>query len=189
MSLQHRQRGATLVVALVILVLLALLGMGAYQTSLTDQKASGNVQARNEALNAAQEAIETAISTRQFIADPANALTTPCGEANKYCTDYDRDGTPEYTTKLEPAPTCVTMKVIKVAELDLAASEDLGCAVGQGQQFGVAGADVSAGESLCASTVWQVTAEASSATSGAKVAVTQGVGVRVGTDEMSGACL
>ena len=189
MKLRSREQGATLVIALIILVLLALLGIGAYQTSITDQKASGNVQARTEALNAAQEAIETAISSRQFVVDPSNALTTPCEAPNTYCTDYDRDGTPEYRTRLMPAPTCVTMKVIKVVELDLSASEDLGCAVGQSQTFGVAGAAGSAGDSLCASTVWQVTAEASAVNGGAKVTVSQGVGLRVATDEMSGACL
>ena len=189
MTLRSRERGATLVVALIILILLALLGLSAYHTSVTDQKASGNVQARNEALNAAQEAIETAISSRQFVVDPANALTAPCGSANTYCTDYDRDGTPEYRTRLTPAPQCVTMKVIKVVELDLSASEDLSCAVGQSQQFGVAGAAGTAGDSLCASTVWQVTAEATAVNSGAKVTVSQGVGLRVSTDEMSGACL
>jgi hypothetical protein len=116
-------------------------------------------------------------------------LTTPCGAPNRFCTDYDGDGTPEYTTRLVPAPACVTMKVIKVAELNLASSEDLGCAVGQSQQFGVAGAALAAGDSLCAATVWQVTAEATAVTGGAKVTVSQGVGLRVSTDEMSGACL
>ena len=52
-----RQSGATLVVALVILVLLALFGLSAYQTSTTELKSSGNMQARDEALNAAQQAI------------------------------------------------------------------------------------------------------------------------------------
>jgi len=189
MRSRAHQQGTTLIVALIILVLLALLGLGAYQTSLTDLKISGNMQARNEALNAAQETIETVISSRQFVVDPANAVVTPCGEANTYCSDLNGDGVPEYRTRLSPAPACVTMKVIKVAELNLASSDDLGCAVGQSQQFGVAGLDASAGDSLCASTVWQVTAEASSETSGAKVTVSQGVGLRVGTDEMAGACI
>jgi Tfp pilus assembly protein PilX len=186
---QSRERGATLVVALILLVLLALLGLGAFQTSLTDLKVSGNMQARNEALNAAQETIETAISTRQFVADPANALATPCGAANTLCSDLNGDGMPEYRTRLQPIPACITMKVIKVVELDLAASEDLGCAVGQSQQFGVAGADVSAGDSLCASSLWQVTAETTAVTGGAKVTVSQGVGLRIATQEMSGACI
>jgi Tfp pilus assembly protein PilX len=189
MRSRAHQQGATLVVALIILVLLALLGLGAFQTSLTDLKASGNMQARNEALNAAQETIETVISSRQFVTDPANALALPCGEANTFCTDLDADGVPEYRTRLSPMPACVTAKVIKVAELNLTSSEDLGCAVGQSQQFGIAGLDAAASDSLCATTVWQVTAETTSDTSGAKVTVSQGVGLRVGADEMSGACI
>ena len=153
MTSRKRERGATLVIALVMLVLLALFGLSGYHTSVTDMKTSGNMQARTEALNAAQEAIETAISTAQFVTDPANALQTPCGAPNTFCTN----------------------------------TEDLGCAVGQAQHFGIAGAG--GGDSLCASTVWQVTAEASSPVSGAKVTVSQGVGIRIGVDDMASACL
>lgn len=190
MSARRSQRGATLVVALIMLVLLALLGMGAYRTSLTDQMASGNVQARNEALNAAQEAIEVAISSRQFVQDPANALTAPCGgEPNTYCTDLDRDGTPEYRTRLVPAPACTSMRVIQVVELDPGVAEDLSCVVGQAQNFGVSGAAAAAGDSICANTLWQITAEATAVSGGAKVTVSQGMGLRIATDEMAGACL
>jgi Tfp pilus assembly protein PilX len=185
---RNRQQGATLLIALVILVLLALLGLGAYRTSSTDLKASGNMQARTEALNAAQETIETVISTNQFVTDPANALATPCGEANTFCSDYDADGVAEYTTRLTPAPACVSVKVLKMSELDLSSAADLGCVVGQSQQFGVAGA-AGGGDSLCANSVWQITAEASSPASAAKVTVTQGVGIRVGVDDMAASCL
>ena len=184
----RRQRGMTLVIALIMLVLLALFGLSGYHTSVTDLKTSGNMQARTEALNAAQEAIETTISTPRFITDPANSLATPCGSANTFCTDYNADGVAEYTVRLEPAPTCVSKKVIKVLELNLDNAEDLGCSVGQSQQFGVAGAG-NAGDSLCANSTWQVTAEASSSVSNAKVTVSQGVGVRVGVDDVSASCL
>ena len=184
---RNRQQGATLLIALVILVLLGLLGLGAYRTSSTDLNASGNMQARTEALNAAQETIETVISTAQFVSDPANAVPAPCGAANTFCSDYDADGVAEYTTRLTPAPACVSVKVLKNTELDLTSASDIGCMTAQSQQFGVAGAVT--GDSLCANTVWQVTAEASSASSGAKVTVTQGVGIRVGVDEMTASCL
>ena len=186
MTLRSKQRGATLVVALVILVLLALLGLGAYNTSQTDLRASGNMQARTEALNAAQETIERTISTATFTSDPANALTSPCG-ANTYCSDLNNDGTPEYTTRLIPAPACVAVKPIKTVELDLGSQEDLSCVGGQSQQFGVSGA-VSA-DSLCANSVWNVTAESTANVSGAKVTVSQGVGIRVGVDDATTSCL
>ena len=52
---------------------------------------------------------------------------------------------------------------------------------------GVAGA--SSSDSLCSNTLWQITAESSSASSGAKMTVTQGVGIRVSVDDMASSCL
>ncbi|HYC46523.1 MAG TPA: PilX N-terminal domain-containing pilus assembly protein [Burkholderiales bacterium] len=187
MSRRSTQRGATLIVALVILVLLALLALGAYNTSTTELRTAGNSQARAEALNAAQEAIETTISTANFTSDPANAITTPCG-ANMYCSDLNNDGTADYTTRLTPVPSCVSVKVIKTTELDFSAAEDLTCVTSQSQLFGVAGANTG-GDSLCANTMWNVTAETTAAATGAKVTVSQGVGIRIGADETAASCL
>lgn len=184
-----RQRGATLVVALVMLTLLALFAFTAHRTTLTDLKTAGNSQARMEALNAAQEAIETTISTPQFVSTPADAISMPCGSPNTLCTDFDNDGVPEYRTRLEPPPECIAMKVIKSVELELSDSEDLGCAVGQSQQFGIAGADTAASDSLCANTTWHLTAKAAAPASEVTVTVSQGVGIRIGTADMTNACL
>ena len=187
MTSKKNQSGATLIVALVILVLLALLGLSAFQATTTDLKSSGNMQARNEALNAAQQAVETVISTAQFVTTPADALPNPCGAANIFCSDYDGDGVAEYTTQLQPVPSCIGNKAVKMIELNLADSEDLGCSAGQVQQFGIAGAV--SGDSLCANTTWNVTAQAQAATGGAKVTLSQGVGIRVGVDDLAGTCL
>jgi hypothetical protein len=183
------QRGATLVVALVMLTMLALFAITAHQTSLTDLKSSGNMQARMEALNAAQEAIETAISTPQFTSTPGDAVPNACGAPNTLCTDFNKDGTPEYRTRLEPPPSCIGSKVIKSTELNLADNEDLGCAVGQGQAFGIEGADAAASDSLCANTTWHLSAKATAPASGATIGVSQGIGIRIGTAEMAASCL
>ena len=189
MTSPKRQEGVTLVVALVILTLLALFAMTAFQTSLTDLKSSGNMQARTEALNAAQEAIEIAISTPQFSSTPTDAITTPCGAPNTLCTDLNNDGAPDYVTRLEPPPSCLGNKVIKVVDLNLADTEDLGCAVSQGQQFGIEGADVAASESLCANTTWNLTAKATASNNGATMTVSQGVAIRIPTADSVGSCL
>jgi len=177
----RRQRGATLLVALIMLVLLSLFAVSSLNTANTNLKVVGNMQAKSEALNAAQEAVETVISTTQFISNPANAVLNPCGAANTICTDVTGDGNPEYTTTLTPQPACVTVKPIKNSELVLTNTEDLGCAAGQVQQFGVAGAVT--GDSLCSNTVWEITARTVGAGSGATVTVTQGIGVRISADE------
>ncbi len=179
------QRGATLLVALIMLVLLTMFAISSLNTATTNLKVVGNMQAKAEASNVAQEAIETVLSTTQFITSPANAVLNPCGSANTLCSDINSDGTNDYTTVLSPAPKCVTVKPIKNSQLNLSNAEDLGCSAGQSQQFGVAGAVT--GDSLCSNTVWEITAVTTGANSGASVTVTQGVGIRVSTDD-AGSC-
>lgn len=187
MTHSPRERGATLVIALMMLVLLTLFALSAMNTGTSNLKIVGNMQSRAEAMSAAQEAVETVISSPLFIANPANAVLNPCGAANTICTDINGDGTTDYTTRLNPQPSCVTKQVIKVSDLNLATSDDVGCTTGQAQTFGVSGANT--GDSLCANTVWEVTAETTSALTGAQAAVTQGVGVRISTDNMATSCL
>jgi len=189
----RRQRGTTLIVALIMLVLLTLFAVSSMNTANTNLRVVGNMQEKNEALAAAQQVLESVISTPQFIANPANAVPVPCGQANKACTDVTGDGVPEFTTTLlgpEPTspaqPTCVTVQPIKNADLVLSNPEDLGCSSGQQQQFGVAGAVT--GDSLCSNTVWEVKARTVSENTGATVTVTQGVGVRVSADTAGSSC-
>lgn len=188
-----RQQGATLIVALIMLVLLTLFAISSLNTANTNLRVVGNMQEKNEALAASQQVVESVISTPQFIANPANAVPTPCGAANRACTDVTGDGTPEFVTTLigpdaaSPAqPTCVAVNPIKNQSLVLTDPEDLGCASGQQQQFGVAGAVT--GDSLCANTVWEIRARTVSENTGATVTVTQGVGVRVSADAAGSSC-
>ncbi|MGH8686276.1 MAG: pilus assembly PilX family protein [Burkholderiales bacterium] len=177
------QDGATLVIALILLAVMSLLAASSLGTTNTNLKVVGNMQSRAEALDAAQQAIETVISTPQFIVDPGNAVPHPCGVANILCTDVDGDGTPEYITHLEPAPTCVSVRVIKLTELNLSNAEDLSCAPGQLPQAGAASSD-----SLCASTLWDITAETTATFSRTRVTVTQGVAVRVSAADAEALC-
>jgi hypothetical protein len=189
----RRQRGTTLIVALIMLVLLTLFAVSSMNTANTNLRVVGNMQEKNEALAATQQVLESVISTPQFISNPANAVPMPCGQANKACTDVTGDGVPEFTTTLlgpdaaAPAqPTCITVSPIKNQNLTLTDPEDLGCASGQQQQFGVAGAVT--GDSLCANTVWELRARTVSENTGATVTVTQGVGVRVSADAAGSSC-
>ncbi len=181
-----RQSGATLLVSLIMLVLLTMFAISSLNTANTNLKVVGNMQAKSEAMNIAQEAIETVLSTTLFISNPANAVLTPCGGANTLCSDINSDGTNDYTTVLSPAPRCVTVKPIKSSELILTNTEDLNCSTGQAQQFGIAGAVT--GDSLCSNTVWEITAVTTGTNSGASVTLTQGVGVRISSDDAGGSC-
>jgi Tfp pilus assembly protein PilX len=189
----RRQRGTTLVIALIMLVLLTLFAVSSLNTANTNLKVVGNMQSKSEALNASQQTIEAVLSTPQFIANPANAVPVPCGAANTACTDVTGDGVPEFTTRLlgpeatSPAqPTCVTVKPIKNTDLNLGNNEDLGCSSGQQQQFGVAGAVT--GDSLCSNSIWEIKAQTTATATGASVTVTQGVGVRISADDAGTSC-
>ena len=189
------QRGTTLIIALIMLVLLTLFAVSSFNTANTNLKVVGNMQQKSEALNAAQQAIETVMSTPQFIANPANAVPVPCGSANTLCLDINGDSVADFTTTLigpdyptgPHQPTCVTVRVIKNQELDVNNAEDLGCAAGQ--QAGAAGvAGAMTGDSLCANTVWEIRARTVNSTGGANSIVTQGVGVRVSSDSAGTSC-
>lgn len=179
---RDRQEGATLFTALIMLVAITLLALSALNSTTTDLKVVGNMQSRNEALNAAQQAIETAISSPRFFETPDDALPDPCGAPNTLCTDLNGDGAPEYVTRLEPAPACVSARVIRTSELSLASAEDLGCVNRRGRRGS------SNANSLCADTRWEITAEASSTFSGTKVTVTQGVELRVAAADAEALC-
>lgn len=91
-----RQRGATLIVALIMLALITLLVVNAFTLSSSNLKAVSNMQIREEAVAAANQALETVIST-DFTASPA---------ASNFSVDINKDGTPEYTVAVE-LPTCI----------------------------------------------------------------------------------
>ena len=120
----RKQRGTTLIIALIMLVLLTLFAVSSFNTANTNLKVVGNMQQRSEALNAAQQAIESVISTPLFIANPANAVLSPCGSANTLCADVTGDGAADFTTTLigpdYPAaphqPTCVSVRAIRFSE-------------------------------------------------------------------------
>lgn len=50
----HRMQGATLIVALIMLVLIAIIGFGAMQTTTMEEKMSGNLRDKNMSLQAAE---------------------------------------------------------------------------------------------------------------------------------------
>lgn len=183
MQIRRRQTGSTLVVALILLVVLTLFATSSFNTAKTNLMVVGNMQSSAEAVNVAQQTIETTLSTTQFVTSPDNAIANPCGgNPNTFCVDVNGDSITDYTSVLTPIPTCMYVKPIKNSELVLTNSEDLGCSAGQQQTLGVAGA--SSGDSLCSNTVWEITSK-TTATTGASATVIQGVGIRVSNDDAS----
>lgn len=180
-----RQRGATLIISLIILILMTLIAVSAFNLGKGNLQVVGNMQRQNEAMAAAQEALEEAISTTRLFDSPTNIFLGSCG-ANVKCVDTNDDGVADVTVTLTPTPSCVKAATVKNATLDLSVAEDAGCSSGAVQSFGIAGA--STGDSLCSDSVWELNAVAVDTQSQASVTVTQGVAVRVSTDNVATSC-
>lgn len=66
------QRGATLITALVMLVVLTLLVISAMKSSTTNMRITGNMQVQEEAVSAAQQGVE-AVMSNDFTKTPTNS--------------------------------------------------------------------------------------------------------------------
>ncbi len=80
----HRQRGAVLVVSLILLVILTLLGMSVMNTSQLEERMAANVQEVNQSFHSAETGLSWGIANE--IADlnpdvdvPATTATIPSG--------------------------------------------------------------------------------------------------------------
>ncbi len=172
----HRQRGATLIVSLIMLVMITLLAISSFTLGKGNLQIVGNMQQRQQAFAAAQDAVATVISSTRFTATPADAIPIPCnGVANTTCADVNGDGVTDVNVAVTAA--CDSIQPIPVTQLNFGDPNDAGCLVGAPQDLGVAGA--SNNNSMCSNSVWEVQASATDAVSGANSVVDQGVAVRV----------
>lgn len=164
---QPGQRGVTLIIALIMLAAMSLLAVWGFNSSTTNLRVVGNAQAREEALGAAQNAIETVVSTAEFGTKAAALAAAPIE------VDLDDDGKDDISATLTPQPRCYRSRQVQESELNIEThpadkiclrSED-GLAAGAGTN--------------CQVTDWNIRAVATDARTGAAVAVNQGVSVRV----------
>lgn len=175
----QRQRGMTLFVALVMLVLISLLAMSTFNLGKSSIQVVNNMQNREQSIAASRRTLDEAISSNRFYDTPQDALASYCGEPNHRCHDINGDGVNDIVTTLSK-PACVKVKTVKTADLDLQKAEDRGCIVGAPQgQFGQANSNAVSGNSLCADTTWEMTASSEDKQVQSKVDVVQGVGIRI----------
>jgi hypothetical protein len=185
------QRGATLVVALIFLVLMSLFAVNAFHGASTNLRVVGNMQSRQESLAAAQVVIEQVISTTTFTINPAAVAATT------YNVDIDNNATNDYAVRVSPQPTCYRVRILKNSELRPPVPGTPGV---DDQCFfdtnggnpliegGPSSDGTLANNSLCANTEWNIRTEVTDLRSGTQVAVNQGVGVRVPASDASTLC-
>jgi Tfp pilus assembly protein PilX len=180
------QRGMALVVGLILLALMTVMAITGFNIGRTSMDIVGNMQGRQEVIAAANSAIQEAISTTRLFQAPDAIFLNPCAGANTRCYDTNGDGTDDITVELTPTPVCIQAQTIPNAALQLADVNQAGCATGVSQTFGQEG--TATGSSLCANSVWEITAVATDLITEAEVVVTQGAAVRVSTDEIGTNC-
>lgn len=158
MLIKERQKGATLVVGLIMLVLITLVVITAYNLSSTNLKSVGNMQFRDEALAAANMALEQTMGTT-FATAPAAATVE---------VDLNQDGNNDYTVEIAE-PACISGSLVtwtasnegggSSAELELLDS---------GKNSYLTSASFY-------NTIWDIEATVTDLTTGASVKVHQGV--------------
>ena len=149
-STRHAQRGATLIVGLIMLVLLTLVVTSAFMLSTGNLRAVGNMQFRDEAIAAANLAIEQVIST-DFTAAPKSANID---------VDIDQNGKFDFTVNVQ-VPKCVQATP---APPDPSTLSGVSSNVVTSSDF---------------NTVWDIEARVSDTTTGAAVTIWQGVRKRM----------
>jgi Tfp pilus assembly protein PilX len=170
----RRQRGATLIVSLIMLVLITLLAVSSFSLGKGNVQIVGNMQQRSQIFAAAQQAVATTISNRQFTLTPTNFIAAPCNGNNTVCVGVNGDGNPDINVLLTAACDSILPITVIQAQNDPTL---VNCVIGAGQNTGQVGA--TNGNSLCAHSVWDVQASATDTLTGANAVIDEGVGVLV----------
>lgn len=155
----QRQRGATLIIGLIMIVLITLIVVNAFTLSSSNLKSVGNMQVREEALAAANQAMEKVISA---------PFTNALGEQH-FDVDINKDGVNDYRVDTT-TPTCFAAKAASEA---LPSDVELPVAMSAGSTW---------------NTDWDIGATVSDTATGASVQVRQGVRVLLTQTEKDVAC-
>jgi len=168
----NAQRGATLLVGLILLLVLTMLALSAFNWSTVQVRVIGNSQTRQESIAAATLALQKTLSTPNFMLNTAAVASTPI------LVDINQDGTADYTVSI--VPTCTASIPYLNAQLDVNDAEDFKCFVSQ---------ELFDGKSLCARTSWELEARASDLNhTGSSSTIYEGITVRTALEDLKNAC-
>ena len=150
-SPRRHQEGATLLVAMILLIILMLIGASALKVTNINTRVVGNMQTQSEAFASAQQAIEEIISD-DFTKLPRQRTIE---------VDINNSGQTGSTYKVDVAkPACLAVKPVKQLDLDITNPRDQPCfTTGAAQNSGIIGGTPS-GNSVCSDSMWNITATA-----------------------------
>lgn len=153
------QRGATLIIGLIMMLLITLIVTAAFSLSSSNLKSVGNMQVREEAIAAANQAAEKLISS---------TFTSALG-SQSFTVDINKDGIDDYTVAVA-VPTCnraLQATATPPSDVEL-------------------GSEMSSGSTW--NTEWDIDATVTDSVSGASVRVRQGVRVLLTQTQKDTAC-
>lgn len=163
------QRGVTLIVALIMLVVLTLLALSAVTDSNSNLRVAGNMQVQTEGIAAAQQAIEQTLSNN-FTVAPASAVIS---------VDVNNDQVTDYSVSVA-TPVCMNTTPLDNTTPNLP-PQCLSSAVASNTGIvSSSGTSTAKPQSWCNAQLWEVQASASSSGStGAAAVVHQGASLNV----------
>lgn len=163
-----RQKGVTLIVGLIMLILITLMVTTAFTLNTSNLKSVGNMQFRNESISAANKAIEQTVST-SFL---TGFLSVPIASTITY--DINNDGVTDYAVAVAQ-PVCV--QAVMVAGTS-----------GAGGCSGVRGGVLAGCSTPNYTTLWDVTATVTDPVSGSSVVVREGVRMELTEVQKNAVC-
>lgn len=174
MSKPVRQRGITLIVALVMLVVLTLIVVSAIRFGNLNIGIARNTQSEVEATAAVQYAIEAKV---QEIANPATNISAMQASSSTVST-----GGANYTVNVAK-PVCIVTSNIRTTDLNPSSTADRPCYESSDPDRQVdSDGNLTTAPTACKNQQWDVAAAVANDANGTQVSMLQGVSVRVGAE-------
>ncbi len=167
-SLPRRQRGFTLMMTLIFLVIFLLFAISMASSSMVNTKVASNQQYRMEAKTVAQQGVES-VMNQAFTLYPVPATTVPV--------DVNGDGNTDFTAQVA-APICLDTK--PVLNKDLPLGDVCRTPTSSSGDLVIGSGGATAALSLCSDTQWEIQSTVTDPNNTAtSVTVHQGASVRV----------
>lgn len=167
-----KQYGATLIVGLIMLVLITLIVLNAFNLSSSNLKSVGNMQMHDETVAAANQAVEQLISSITPSSTGSTSSVVALATAAQIAptaVDINNDSQTDFS--VQPVVTCI--RAIKAAEAS-ASDVEMGAAMSTGAYWNVD---------------FDIKATVVDAASGARVETHQGIRLRLSESDKDSACL
>lgn len=167
---KHKEKGSVLLVSMIMLVVLTLLVVFAIRSGNTNLRIAGNMQSQAEAAAATQQVIEHVIEQIKVTDNIGSipAQTVPVSMAGA-----------TYNVVTTPMNKCLMEVPILNTALNPSVAEDVPCFENPDADQAIkADGSMTTKPSACKSQLWEIQADVTETTSGAKVTQVQGLTLR-----------